>query len=157
MYANADNVDPREYNIDVSKRNLIDRWLISKLNKLVKNVTTAYENYDLTNVVRPITEFLNDDLSNWYIRSNRRRFWESELTLDKKAVYLTTYETLLTLSKLVAPITPYKSEEIYKCLTNENSVHLEDFPKYDESLIDEKVEEQMDLVRSICSLGRFAR
>ena len=157
MYANADNVDPREYNIDVSKRNLIDRWLISKLNKLVKNVTTAYENYDLTNVVRPITEFLNDDLSNWYIRSNRRRFWESELTLDKKAVYLTTYETLLTLSKLVAPITPYISEEIYKCLTNENSVHLEDFPKYDESLIDEKVEEQMDLVRSICSLGRFAR
>jgi isoleucyl-tRNA synthetase len=157
MYANADSVDPREYYIDIKNRNLIDRWLISKLNKLIKNVTLAYENYDLTNVVRPITEFLNDDLSNWYIRSNRRRFWESELTDSKKAVYLTTYEVLLTLTKLVAPITPYISEEIYKCLTNKLSVQLEDFPKCDESLIDEKVEEQMDLVRSICSLGRFAR
>ena len=157
MYANADHIDPREYNIEVKDRNLIDRWLISKLNKLIKNVTTAYENYDLTSVVRPIVEFLNDDLSNWYIRSNRRRFWESELTEDKKAVYLTTYEVLLALSKLVAPITPYISEEIYKCLTNKESVQLEDFPTYDESLIDEKVEEQMDLVRSICSLGRFAR
>ena len=157
MYANADHVDPREYNILVSDRNLIDRWLISKLNKLVKNVTNSYENYDLTNVVRMITEFLNDDLSNWYIRSNRRRFWESELTEDKKAVYLTTYEVLLTLAKLTAPITPYISEEIYKCLTNKESIHLEDFPKYDEDLMNEEVEQQMDLVRSICSLGRFAR
>jgi len=157
MYANADHIDPREYNIDIKDRNLIDRWLISKLNKLVKNVTEAYEKYDLTSVVRPITEFLNDDLSNWYIRSNRRRFWESELTEDKKAVYLTTYEVLLTLVKLVAPITPFITEEIYQNLTGNKSVHLEDFPKYDESLIDEKVEEQMDLVRSICSLGRFAR
>ena len=157
MYANADHIDPREYNIPIKDRNLIDRWLISKLNKLVKNVTLAYENYDLTNVVRPITEFLNDDLSNWYIRSNRRRFWKSELTEDKKAVYLTTYETILTLVKLVAPITPFISEEIYQCLTDNKSVHLDDFPIYDESLIDAKVEEQMDLVRSICSLGRFAR
>jgi len=157
MYANADHIDPREYSIEVENRNLIDRWLISKLNKLVKNVTDAYNNYDLTSVVGPVTDFLNDDLSNWYIRSNRRRFWESELTEDKKAVYLTTYEVLLTLVKLVAPITPFIAEEIYQNLTGEKSVHLADFPKYDESLIDEKVEEQMDLVRSICSLGRFAR
>lgn len=157
MYANADHIDPREYYIEVKDRNIIDKWLISKLNKLIKNVTNAYDNYDLTNVVRSITEFLNDDLSNWYIRSNRRRFWESELTPDKKAVYLTTYEVLLTLTKLVAPITPFISEEIYKCLTNKESVHLENFPKYDNNLIDEKIEEQMDLIRSICSLGRFAR
>ena len=91
------------------------------------------------------------------IRSNRRRFWESELTESKKAVYLTTYEVLLTLTKLTAPITPYISEEIYKCLTNKESVHLEDFPKYDDSLINESIEKQMDLIRDICSLGRFAR
>jgi len=157
MYANADHIDPREYSIEVKDRNLIDRWLISKLNKLVKNVTEAYESYDLNSVVKPVTEFLNDDLSNWYIRSNRRRFWESELTEDKKAVYLTTYEVLLTLVKLVAPITPFITEEIYQNLTGNKSVHLEDFPKYDENLIDFSVEEQMDLVRSICSLGRFAR
>lgn len=157
MYANADNIDPREYNIDVEKRDITDKWLISKLNKLIKEVTSAYEEYDLTKVTKAIIVFLNDDLSNWYIRSNRRRFWESELTESKKAVYLTTYEVLLTLTKLTAPITPYISEEIYKCLTNKESVHLEDFPKYDDSLINESIENQMDLIRDICSLGRFAR
>lgn len=157
MYANADNIDPREYNIDVGKRDITDKWLISKLNKLIKEVTSAYEEYDLTKVTKAIIVFLNDDLSNWYIRSNRRRFWESELTESKKAVYLTTYEVLLTLTKLTAPITPYISEEIYKCLTNKESVHLEDFPKYDDSLINESIEKQMDLIRDICSLGRFAR
>lgn len=157
MYANADNIDPREYNIDVEKRDITDKWLISKLNKLIKEVTSAYEEYDLTKVTKAIIVFLNDDLSNWYIRSNRRRFWESELTESKKSVYLTTYEVLLTLTKLTAPITPYISEEIYKCLTNKESVHLEDFPKYDDSLINESIEKQMDLIRDICSLGRFAR
>ena len=157
MYANADNIDPREYNIDVEKRDITDKWLISKLNKLIKEVTSAYEEYDLTKVTKAIIVFLNDDLSNWYIRSNRRRFWESELTESKKAVYLTTYEVLLALAKLTAPITPYISEEIYKCLTNKESVHLEDFPKYDDSLINESIEKQMDLIRDICSLGRFAR
>lgn len=157
MYANADNIDPREYNIDVEKRDITDKWLISKLNKLIKEVTSAYEEYDLTKVTKAIIVFLNDDLSNWYIRSNRRRFWESKLTESKKAVYLTTYEVLLTLTKLTAPITPYISEEIYKCLTNKESVHLEDFPKYDDSLINESIEKQMDLIRDICSLGRFAR
>ncbi len=157
MYANADNVDPREYSVDIKDRDITDRWLISKLNKLIKDVTLAYEEYDLNKITKYIITFLNDDLSNWYIRSNRRRFWESELTDSKKAVYLTTYETLLTLTKLTAPITPYISEEIYRCLTDKKSVHLEDFPKYDNTLIDEKVEEQMDLIRDICSLGRFAR
>ena len=157
MYANADNVDPREYDIPVEKRDITDKWLLSKLNKVIKNVTKAYDEYNLTDVTKPITDFLNDDLSNWYIRSNRRRFWESELTESKKSVYLTTYEVLLTLTKLIAPITPYISEEIYKCLTEKESVHLSDFPIYDENLIDEKVEEKMDLIRDICSLGRFAR
>ena len=155
MYANADNIDPKEYKINIE--HITDRWILSKLNKVIKNVTDAYNEYDLTVIVRTITEFLNEDLSNWYIRSNRRRFWESELTDDKKAVYLTTYKVLETLTKLVAPITPFIAEEIYQKLTNKESVHLEDFPTYDESLIDEKIEKQMDLVRDICSLGRFAR
>ena len=157
MYANADHIDPREYHIEESKRELIDRWLLSKLNKLIKNVTSAYEEYDLNKVARLIVPFLNDDLSNWYIRSNRRRFWDSELSESKKAVYLTTYEVLVTLCKLCAPITPFLTEEIYQKLTGEESVHLADFPKYNEKLINEKIEEQMDLVRDVCSLGRFAR
>ena len=157
MYANADNIDPREYDIKVEDRELIDRWLLSKLNKLVKKVTEGYEEYDLNKVVKAIIPFLNDDLSNWYIRSNRRRFWDSELSLSKKSVYLTTYEVLVTLSQITAPITPFISEEIYTKLTKEDSVHLSNFPDVVESLINEKVEEKMDLVRDICSLGRDAR
>ena len=157
MYANADHIDPRVYHIEESKRELIDRWLLSKLNRLIKNVTMAYEEYDLNKVARLIVPFLNDDLSNWYIRSNRRRFWDSQLSESKKAVYLTTYEVLVTLCKLCAPITPFLTEEIYQKLTGEESVHLADFPKYDERLIDIEIEEQMDLVRDVCSLGRFAR
>ena len=157
MYANADNVDPREYDIKVEDRELIDKWLLSKLNKLVNDVVNAYEEYDLNKVVKLIVPFLNDDLSNWYIRSNRRRFWDSELSDSKKAVYLTTYEVLVTLAKLTAPITPYISDEIYTKLTGEESVHLADFPKFNEDLVNEEVEEQMDLVRDICSLGRDAR
>ena len=157
MYANADHIDPREYDIPVNDRELIDRWLLSKLNKLVKNVRSAFDEYDLNKVAKLIIPFINDDLSNWYIRSNRRRFWDSELTDSKKAVYLTTYEVLVTLCKLCAPITPFITEEIYKKLTNEESVHLADYPTYDEELINSVVEERMDLVRDVCSLGRFAR
>jgi len=157
MYANADSIDPRTYDVLYEDRDITDKWLLSKLNKLIKDVTNAYDEYDLTRVVRNVTNFINEDLSNWYIRGNRRRFWESELTLDKKAVYLTTYEVLLSLSKLIAPLTPYIAEEMYQKLTGLESVHLEDFPVYNEKLIDEKIEEKMDLVRDICSLGRFAR
>lgn len=157
MYANADNIDPREYNIPAEDRDLIDRWLLSKLNKLVRDVNAAYQEYDLNKVARLIVPFLNDDLSNWYIRSNRRRFWDSELTESKKAVYLTTYEVLVTLCKLCAPITPFLTEEIYRNLTGEESVHLAEFPLENTDLINEVVEERMDLVRDVCSLGRFAR
>ena len=157
MYANADKIDPREYNIPVAKRDLTDRWLLSKLNHMVKDVTEGYEKYDLNIVVHKIVDFINDDFSNWYIRSNRRRFWASELTEDKKAVYLTTYETLLTLVKITAPVTPYISEEIYQNLTGKTSVHLEDFPKVDEELLSKDLEQRMELVRDICSLGRNAR
>ena len=157
MYANADNIDPREYDIKLEDRELIDKWLLSKLNRLVDNVVNAYEEYDLNKVVKLIVPFLNDDLSNWYIRSNRRRFWDSELSVSKKAVYQTTYEVLTTLAKLTAPITPYISDEIYKKLTGEESVHLADFPLCNKELINDSVEAKMDLVRDVCSLGRDAR
>ena len=157
MYANADKVDPTKYNIPVKDRELIDRWLISKLNKLIRDVNKAYQEFDLNKVTKLIVPFLNDDLSNWYIRSNRRRFWDSELTESKKAVYLTTYEVLVTLCKLCAPLTPFLTEEIYRNLTGEESVHLADFPIENTDLIDEAIEERMDLVRDVCSLGRFAR
>ena len=157
MYANADDVDPREYDIPVKDRELIDKWLLSKLNRLIKNVNEAYQEYDLNKVTKLIVPFLNDDLSNWYIRSNRRRFWDSELTTSKKAVYQTMYEALVALCKLCAPITSFLTEEIYQKLTGEKSVHLADFPVENTDLIVEAIEERMDLVRDVCSLGRFAR
>ncbi len=157
MYANADHIDPREYDIPVDQRDLIDRWILSKLNRLIQNVQSAYQEYDLNKVTKLIVPFLNDDLSNWYIRSNRRRFWDSELTESKKCVYLTTYEVLVTLCKLCAPITPFITEEIYQRLTKEDSVHLADMPVENTDLIYDSIEERMDLVRDVCSLGRFAR
>ncbi len=156
MYANADKLETKDF-INSTSYELIDKWMLSKLNKLVKEVTNAYNEYDLNKVVKPLVNFVSEDLSNWYIRRNRRRFWKGELDDSKKAVYKVTYEVLVTLSKLLAPVSPFLVEEIYTNLTKEESVHLSDFPKCDESLINDKVEERMDLVRDIVSLGRNAR
>ena len=157
IYANIDNIDPRDYEVSYNDLEEIDKWLFSKLNKLIKNVTNSYEEYDLNKVVKYLTDFVSEDLSNWYIRRNRKRFWGSELNNSKKCVYYTTYKTLLNISKLIAPITPFISEEIYQNLTDKESVHLSDFPKYDESLINDTIEEKMDLVRDLISLGRNVR
>ena len=156
-YANIDGIDIADCNVSYEKREEIDKWLISKYNKLLKNVTDSYEKYDLNEVVRYITSFVSEDLSNWYIRRNRGRFWASELDDSKKSVYLTTYEVLVGIAKMCAPIIPYTTEEIYKNLTGEESVHLADFPKYDESLINESIEVKMDLVRDLISTGRYVR
>ena len=156
-YANIDKIDPRDFNVSYDDLELIDKWLLSKYNKLVKNVTNAFEEFDLNKVVRMLTTFVSEDLSNWYIRRNRNRFWGSELNNSKKCVYKTTYEVLVGLSKLVAPIAPYITEEIYQNLTDEESVHLSTFPKCDEKLINEEIETRMDLVRDLISLGRNAR
>ena len=157
LYANTDNVDPRTYDVKYDELDEIDKWLLSKYNNLVKNVTDAYEEYDLNKVVKFLITFLNDDLSNWYIRRNRRRFWGSELDTSKKAVYKTTYDVLIGFLKLVAPITPFITDDIYTKLTNEESIHLSNFPTYDESKVNEKIENRMDLVRDLISLGRNAR
>ena len=157
LYANTDELDPREFNVPYENREEIDKWILSKYNKLIKYCTDAYDSYDLTKVVRSVTDFVSEDLSNWYIRRNRRRFWASELDDNKKAVYNTTYEVLEGLCKLIAPVVPFVSEEIYTNLTNEQSVHLQNFPVYDEAKINEAIEEKMDLVRELISLGRNAR
>ena len=157
IYANTDDIDPRTFNVKYDKRPEIDKWLLSKYNKLVLNVTKYMDEYDLTNTVRAIQDFVSEDLSNWYIRRNRRRFWSSELDDDKRAVYNTTYEVLSGICKLIAPIVPYVSEEIYQKLTGEESVHLTDYPKANKKYINESIEERMDLVRNLISLGRNIR
>ena len=157
MYANTDQVNLEECNIPYEKREEIDLWLLSKYNHLVKYVVHSFEEFDLNKVVRAITNFVSEDLSNWYIRRNRKRFWKSELDDSKKSVYKTTYEVLEGLSKLIAPITPFISEEIYRNLTGEESVHLSDYPKCQETLLNSELEEKMDLVRDLISIGRNIR
>ncbi|MBO5375634.1 MAG: isoleucine--tRNA ligase, partial [Bacilli bacterium] len=157
MYANTDKIDPREFKVEYNDLEEIDKWLLSKYNKLVNNVTLAMDEYDLNKAVKYVNTFVNEELSNWYIRRNRRRFWGSELDTSKKAVYQTTYEVLVGLCKLIAPIASFTAEEIYTNLTGDESVHLQDYPVFNEKLVDEKIEERMDLVRDLISLGRNAR
>ncbi len=156
-YANIDKIDINECNVAYEDREEIDKWLLSKYNKLVRDVTNAYESYDLNIVTKLITNFVSEDLSNWYIRRNRDRFWGSAIDNSKKAVYITTYEVLVGLCKLIAPVAPFTSEEIYNNLGFETSVHLEDFPETNEDYINDEIEEKMDLVRDLISLGRNAR
>ncbi|SHE98082.1 Isoleucyl-tRNA synthetase [Tissierella praeacuta DSM 18095] len=157
LYANTDGIDPREFFIEYKDRPEIDRWILSKYNTLVKDCNKDMDVFELTKVVRAIQEFVIEDLSNWYIRRNRRRFWSTELDDDKKAVYNTTYEILVGLCKMVAPFVPFISEEIYQKLTGDESVHLAYYPKVNEELIDKKIEEKMDLVRNLVGLGRASR
>lgn len=157
LYANTDKIDINKCNVSYDELEYIDKWLVSKYNRLVKNVTDSYEEYDLNKVTKYMVEFVSEDLSNWYIRRNRKRFWKSEFDTSKKAVYKTTYDVLVGIAKLIAPICPYISEEIYTKLTNEESVHLADFPTYNESHINESIEHKMDLVRDLISIGRFVR
>ncbi len=157
MYANTDKVDPRKFEVDYEELEEIDKWLLSKYNKLVKYMTNAMDEYDLNKAVRLVNSFVNEELSNWYIRRNRRRFWGSDLDISKKAVYKTTYQVLEGICRLIAPIVPFVSDEIYTDLTGEESVHLASYPVCDDAKINEKIERRMDLVRDLISLGRNAR
>ena len=157
MYANTDGVDPREFDVDYKDLEDIDKWLLSKYNNLVINVTEQMEVYDLNKVTHLIQDFVCDELSNWYIRRNRRRFWGSKLDNSKKAVYKTTYDVLVGICKLIAPICPFISEEMYQKLTGEESVHLTDYPKATKKFINEKLEEKMDLVIELISSARNIR
>ena len=135
LYANTDEVNPKDFFVDYKNRPELDRWILSKFNNLKKEVEENLEIFELNKTVRMIQDFINEDLSNWYIRRSRRRFWATELTEDKKSVYNTTYEILTELCGLIAPFAPYISEEIYRNLTGEVSVHLSSYPKANLELI----------------------
>ena len=157
LYSNEDDVDFASLEVPYAQRPELDRWILSKYNGTVRNVRAAMDEYDHMKATRAIQEFVGEDLSNWYIRRARRRFWGEELTDDKKAVYATTYELLVGISKLIAPFAPFLSDEMFINLTGGESVHLDYFPEADESLIDPAVEERMDLVRTLVALGRGTR
>jgi len=157
LYANTDELDPREFFVPHEQRPELDRWILSKYNNLVAAVKAAMDSYDLTRAVRSIQEFVVEDLSNWYIRRARRRFWASELDDDKRGVYNTTYEILTGVAQLIAPFAPFTAEEFYQNLAQGDSVHLTDFPQVDANLTDEEVEQRMDLARDLVGLGRAAR
>ncbi len=157
LYANTDGINATDFYVEPEDRPELDRWILSKLNNVIKDARASMDVFDTTKVVRKIQEFVNEDVSNWYIRRSRRRFWETELTEDKKAVYNTTHEVLVAVCELAAPFAPYITEEIYRALTGEKSVHLALYPEVNEALINERTEERMDLIKSLVTLGRAAR
>ncbi len=160
-YANIDKFDPRS-TAEVRYQSELDRWILSELNLLIDEVTTALEGYDPTTAGRRIQGFV-DDLSNWYVRRSRRRFWKSESDADKLAAYTTLYHCLVTLAKLLAPFTPFVAEEIYQNLVRSfypeepESVHLTEFPVADLSQVDEQLASDIALAMKVTSLGRAAR
>ncbi|MDD7305534.1 MAG: isoleucine--tRNA ligase [Peptoniphilaceae bacterium] len=163
LYANTDSLSMKDFtetnlfdNKDI-KLEKIDKWLYSRLYSLQKDYHQAMEIFDYNKVVHIISDFVVEDFSNWYIRRNRKRFWASTLTDSKKAVYKTTYDALVLLSKMVAPIAPFIAEEIFRNLTGKESVHVETFDPVREDLIDKELEDNMDLVRKIVALGRASR
>ncbi|OGO60112.1 MAG: isoleucine--tRNA ligase [Chloroflexi bacterium RBG_19FT_COMBO_48_23] len=160
IYANIDRFDPKSAGTPALSD--LDRWILSRLNQLVADVDGALDNYDPTSAGRKIEGFV-DELSNWYVRRSRRRFWKSQSDADKLAAYSTLYNCLVTLSKLLAPFTPFIAEEIYRNLVCPvepeavESVHMADFPVADLSQVDEKLIEATRLAMTVCSLGRAAR
>lgn len=161
LYAEIDQMNPLKYK-DFKVTNIMDKWIISKLNTLIKDVDEKLSKYDITNAAIQIESF-TDEFSNWYVRRNRGRYWGKEMTDDKIGAYVTLYEVLVKLSKVAAPFVPFITEEIYQNLVvgldnkAPESVHLCVWPKYDESVIDKKLEEEMDLAYNIVRLGRSAR
>ncbi|WP_419032589.1 isoleucine--tRNA ligase [Dysgonomonas gadei] len=157
LYANVDGFTFSEKLIPVSERPEIDRWIISLLNTLVKDVDEYYETYEPTKAGRAISDFVNDNLSNWYVRLNRKRFWGGEMTKDKLSAYQTLYTCLETVAKLMAPISPFYSDKLFYDLVSVTekekapSVHLSDYPAYDASVVDKTLEERMQIAQDISS------
>ncbi|MGI6310490.1 MAG: isoleucine--tRNA ligase [Bacteroidales bacterium] len=158
LYANIDNFRHAEDEIPIETRPEIDRWIISLLNSLVKDVGNCYENYDLTRAGRAIQDFVTENLSNWYVRLNRKRFWGGDYDNDKIAAYQTLYSCLETVSRLAAPIAPFYMDQLFRDLNMttgkaaEDSVHLALFPAYDEALINSDLEERMSIAQAISSM-----
>ncbi len=160
-YAAIDEFNPKAKEIPVEKRNAMDRWVISRWNTLTNEVIAAIERFEIHVAARKIEDFVVNDLSNWYIRRSRRRFWIPEENFDKDCAYLTLYEVLVSLCKLLAPFVPFLTEHIYQNLVRSEdeheSVHLCDYPSADESLIDAELEDSMLLVSKLVEAGRRAR
>ena len=158
LYANVDGFTGREEEIPVAKRPEIDRWIISLLNTLVRDVTRSLEDYDPTPAARAIQEFVGENLSNWYVRLNRKRFWGGGMSEDKLAAYQTLYTCLETVAMLAAPFAPFISDRIFTDLNavsgrhTEESVHLSTFPEADERLIDPDLEQMMSLAQRVSSM-----
>ncbi len=158
MYANVDGFDGKAAELPLEKRPEIDRWIISELNTLIKNVTEAFEDYEPTRAGRMISTFVIDNLSNWYVRLCRKRFWAGEMDDDKLSAYQTLYRCLFTVSKLMAPIAPFYADRLYgdlKAASAENgcvSVHLSAFPKAEASEIDTTLEQRMELAQKVTSM-----
>ena len=158
LYANVDGFTGAEDNVPFSKRPEIDRWILSLLNSLIANVTEALDDYELTKAARSIEEFVNDNLSNWYVRLNRKRFWAGEMDDDKLSAYQTLYICLKTVALLMAPFSPFYADRLYRDLVQPSlegngyaSVHIADFPESDPALIDESLEERMAMAQKITS------
>ncbi len=158
LYANVDNFVGDEAEVAVNERPEIDRWIISLLNSLIKEVEECYETYEPTRAGRAIQDFVTENLSNWYVRLNRKRFWGGEMNADKLAAFQTLYTCLITIAKLGSPIAPFFMDQLFMDLNNvcgsdpAESVHLSDFPKYTESYIDKELEERMDHAQRISSM-----
>ena len=162
LYADIDSFDPTKYNLEYDKLSVMDKWLLSKLNTLVKTVDDYLNNYKITETARALQSF-TDDMSNWYVRRCRERFWAKGMEQDKVNAYMTLYTALITLSKIAAPMIPFMTEEIYQNLVRSvdknapESIHLTDFPTVNEEFIDKDLEISMDEVLDIVVLGRAAR
>ena len=163
LYANIDGFEYKEDHIDIKKRPELDRWIISELNSLIEQVDSDLGNYDLTPASRNINDFVQEKLSNWYVRLSRRRFWKGEYNEDKISAYQTLYECLVKISKLISPIAPFYSEYIFQSLNmvskreDIDSVHLSTFPNSIPELIDNKLENKINQIRNICSLALSIR
>ena len=158
LYANVDEFEYKEADVPMTERPEIDRWILSVLNTLVKNVDTCYNEYEPTKAGRLISEFVNDNLSNWYVRLNRKRFWGGGMTQDKLSAFQTLYTCLETVAKLMAPIAPFYADMLYSDLTevtgrdNVVSVHLAKFPEYKEEMIDKELEARMQMAQDVTSM-----
>lgn len=158
LYANVDGFDPEAPQVPVAERPEIDRWILSLLNTLTLQVTEALDDYEPTRAARLIGEFVGDNLSNWYVRLNRKRFWGGGMTNDKLAAYQTLYTCLRTLSLLIAPFAPFYADRLYRDLTGSaNSVHLDRFPVADASMIDPELEQRQKLAQDITSMALALR
>lgn len=152
LYANVDGFTGDETAVPVDERPEIDRWILSLLNTLIKDVTEQYENYEPTRAGRAISDFVQENLSNWYVRLNRKRFWGGTMDADKLAAYQTLYECLVTVSRLMAPIAPFYADQLYRDLTGDKSVHLAAFPVCDADRIDTYLEGCMQLAQQATSM-----